>query len=91
MTGLEIIPLSELGRPRIDVTLRISGFFRDAFPHQIDLFDSAVRSAAALHEPEDGNLIAARVSAEAHRLEADELPTGCSDPSQAPMEQGYRR
>ena len=36
ITGLEVIPLSELGRPRIDVTVRISGFFRDEFPNQID-------------------------------------------------------
>ena len=42
-----------LDRPRVDVTLRISGFFRDAFPAQIDLFDSAARAIAALDEPED--------------------------------------
>ena len=41
-----------LDRPRVDVTLRISGFFRDAFPDLIDLFDSAVRAVAALDEPE---------------------------------------
>ncbi|MEI2388063.1 cobaltochelatase subunit CobN [Breoghania sp. JC706] len=69
VTGFEVIPLSELGRPRIDVTLRISGFFRDAFPHQIDLFDSAVRAVSELREPEDANPIAARVRAEAARLE----------------------
>ena len=42
VTGFEILPLSVLDRPRIDVTLRVSGFFRDAFPGLIDLFDSAV-------------------------------------------------
>lgn len=61
VTGFGIIPLAELGRPRVDVTLRISGFFRDAFPHQIDLFDSAVSAVANLDEPEDANPIAARV------------------------------
>src|SRR3546814_6200646 len=43
VTGFEILPLSVLERPRVDVTVRVSGFFRDAFPHQIDLIDSAVR------------------------------------------------
>jgi cobaltochelatase CobN len=58
VTGLEVIPLSELGRPRIDVTLRISGFFRDAFPHVIDLLDDAVSLVAGLDEPEDQNPLA---------------------------------
>ncbi|CAN0582000.1 unnamed protein product, partial [Ectocarpus sp. 12 AP-2014] len=62
VTGFEITPLSELRRPRVDVTLRISGFFRDAFPHQIELFDSAVRAVAELDEPADMNPLAARVS-----------------------------
>jgi len=48
VTGLEAIPHEELGRPRIDVTLRISGFFRDAFPHTVGLLDDAVRLAAGL-------------------------------------------
>jgi cobaltochelatase CobN len=60
VTGFAVMPLSELGRPRIDVTLRISGMFRDAFPGQIDLIDSAMRAVAALEEPEDANPIAAR-------------------------------
>jgi cobaltochelatase CobN len=51
VTGFEIVPLAELGRPRIDVTLRISGFFRDAFPHVIGLLDDAVRAVADLDEP----------------------------------------
>ena len=57
VTGLEIIPLAELGRPRIDVTVRISGFFRDAFPNLISLMDDAVRAVAALDEPDDMNLV----------------------------------
>jgi len=60
VTGFEILPLSVLDRPRVDVTLRVSGFFRDAFPAQIDLFDSAARAVMALDEPETENPIAAR-------------------------------
>jgi cobaltochelatase CobN len=55
VTGFRVMSLSELGRPRIDVTLRISGMFRDAFPMQIDLIDSAMRAVAALEEPEEAN------------------------------------
>ncbi|GLQ52974.1 cobaltochelatase subunit CobN [Devosia nitrariae] len=65
LSGYEIIPLARLGRPRVDVTLRISGFFRDAFPAQIALFDKAARAVGALDEPEDQNPIAARMRAEA--------------------------
>ncbi len=59
VTGLEPIPADELGRPRIDVTLRISGFFRDAFPHAVALLDDAVRLAASLEEPDDVNHVRA--------------------------------
>ncbi len=62
VSGFEILPLSVLDRPRVDVTLRISGFFRDAFPAQVDLFDSAARAIAALDEPEDLNPLAAQVN-----------------------------
>ncbi|PNK21377.1 cobaltochelatase subunit CobN [Cylindrospermopsis raciborskii] len=51
----EILPLSILGRPRVDVTLRISGFFRDAFPNLIDLFSRAVVAVANLDEPPEEN------------------------------------
>ena len=68
VTGIEILPLGLLDRPRIDVTLRVSGFFRDAFPAQIALFDRAVQEIAALDEPEDQNPIAARVRADAQAL-----------------------
>ncbi|WP_405602068.1 cobaltochelatase subunit CobN [Streptomyces sp. NBC_01410] len=64
VTGLEPIPLAELGRPRIDVTLRISGFFRDAFPHTIGLLDDAVRLAASLDEPADQNFVRAHTQAD---------------------------
>jgi cobaltochelatase CobN len=61
VSGLELIPLAELGRPRIDVTVRISGFFRDAFPNLVHLLDDAVRLVASLGEPDDRNLLAAHV------------------------------
>ncbi len=60
VTGFEILPLAVLDRPRVDVTLRISGFFRDAFPQQVDLIDSAARAVMALDEPADMNPAAAR-------------------------------
>nr|WP_296065724.1 cobaltochelatase subunit CobN [uncultured Actinoplanes sp.] len=53
ITGLEIIPAEELGRPRIDVTVRISGFFRDAFPHVVAMLDDAFRMVAGLDEPDN--------------------------------------
>ena len=57
VTGIKLIPLSELGRPRIDVTVRISGFFRDAFPHLITLLDDAVNLAIDANEPLEQNYI----------------------------------
>jgi len=72
VTGFEILPLGVLGRPRVDVTLRISGFFRDAFPQLVQLFDSAARAVQTLDEPEDMNPAAASARAEgaegAHRI-----------------------
>ena len=60
VTGFEILPQSVLGRPRVDVTLRISGFFRDAFPQLIALVDSAARAVQDMDEPDDLNPAAAR-------------------------------
>jgi cobaltochelatase CobN len=74
VTGFEVMPEGVLGRPRVDVTLRVSGFFRDAFPSQIDLFDSAVRAVAALDEPEEANPLAARVRAETAALVEGGMP-----------------
>ncbi|HEY7750273.1 MAG TPA: cobaltochelatase subunit CobN [Aestuariivirgaceae bacterium] len=70
VSGFEITPLSALGRPRVDVTLRISGFFRDAFPLQIELFDRAVRAIGDLDEIETDNPIAARMRSDAAELVA---------------------
>lgn len=66
----EILPLSLLDRPRVDVTLRISGFFRDAFGGLVRLFDAAVQAVAALDEPDDLNPLAAQVRHERAALEA---------------------
>ena len=57
VVGLEAIDLEELGRPRIDVTIRISGFFRDAFPHVVAMLDDAVRMVADLDEPRHLNFV----------------------------------
>ncbi|WP_428934336.1 cobaltochelatase subunit CobN [Streptomyces sp. ACT015] len=59
VTGFEVVPAEELGRPRIDVTVRISGFFRDAFPHVVGLIDDAVRAVADLDEAPDVNYVRA--------------------------------
>ncbi|GAB6905829.1 cobaltochelatase subunit CobN [Desulfosarcina cetonica] len=71
--GVEIIPASELGRPRIDVTPRISGIFRDAFPLLVDLIDKAVQMVAALAEPPEGNFIRRHVIRDMRDLTADGL------------------
>ena len=67
VTGFEIVPLTELGRPRIDVTLRISGFFRDAFPHVIALLDDAIGAVANLDEPPESNYLRAHALADQAR------------------------
>ncbi|MGI5127228.1 cobaltochelatase subunit CobN [Pseudonocardia sp. CA-107938] len=59
VTRLEVIDLAELGRPRIDVTVRISGFFRDAFPHVLALLDDAVQLVAGLDEAAEQNFVKA--------------------------------
>ncbi len=74
VTGVEVVPAAVLGRPRVDVTLRVSGFFRDAFPAQMELFDDAVRAVAALDEPPEVNPLAAAVRRRRARFEAEGLP-----------------
>jgi cobaltochelatase CobN len=85
VTGYEIIAPAMLRRPRVDVTLRISGFFRDAFPEQIALFDKAVRAVGALDEDASDNPIAERMRGEAARLELAGL-----DEASAQRRAGYR-
>jgi cobaltochelatase CobN len=83
--GFEILPHTVLDRPRVDVTLRVSGFFRDAFPALIDLFDSAVRAVAALDEPESINPLAARVRGDSAAMVAAGV-----DPAVARRRAGFR-
>ncbi|MCJ8279123.1 MAG: cobaltochelatase subunit CobN, partial [Rivularia sp. ALOHA_DT_140] len=64
VVDFEILPISVLQRPRVDVTLRISGFFRDAFPNLIELFDQAIAAVAALDESSEYNPLAAQVASE---------------------------
>ena len=85
VTGFEVLPLTVLGRPRVDVTLRISGFFRDAFPGLIDLFDSAARAVAALAEGEADNPLGARVSADIRALKRSGVAA-----AEAERRAGYR-
>ncbi|WP_433698617.1 cobaltochelatase subunit CobN [Nocardiopsis sp. CA-288880] len=61
---LHVVPLEELGRPRIDVTVRISGFFRDAFPHVVAMLDDAVGLVAGLDEPDEQNHVRAHTNAD---------------------------
>ncbi len=63
VSGFDILPLAILNRPRVDVTLRISGLFRDVFPSQIALFGDAVRAVAALDEAQEDNPLAASLAA----------------------------
>ncbi|BAY30240.1 cobaltochelatase subunit CobN [Nostoc carneum NIES-2107] len=85
VVDFEILPLSVLGRPRVDVTLRISGFFRDAFPNMIDLFDSAVQAVAALDEPPEQNPLAAQVQQDTDFWQAEGLTS-----EEAQMRSRYR-
>jgi cobaltochelatase CobN len=83
--GLDIIPLSELGRPRIDVTLRVSGFFRDAFPGLMHLFDDAVQRVVNLDEPAEHNFVRKHWLAETAAL----VDQGC-DSDSAQRRASYR-
>lgn len=81
----EILPLAVLGRPRVDVTLRISGFFRDAFPNLITLFHRAVEAVADLDELPDQNPLAAQVGEETQTWQVAGFP-----PEQAAHRARYR-
>jgi cobaltochelatase CobN len=85
VTGFDILPAAVLDRPRVDVTLRVSGFFRDAFPGLIDLVDAAARAVAALDEPPETNPLAARVAADRRALENQGVA-----PEEAERRAGYR-
>jgi cobaltochelatase CobN len=66
VTGIETEALAELGRPRVDVTLRISGLFRDMFGAQLTLFDSAIGLVAQLQEDSSDNPLVEATKTEAH-------------------------
>ncbi|MDQ8020880.1 MAG: cobaltochelatase subunit CobN [Moraxellaceae bacterium] len=85
VVDFEILPMSIFGRPRIDVTLRVSGFFRDAFASVMRLFDAAVQAVAELDEAADVNPIRARIAREAAALQADGM-----EPGQARRQAGHR-
>jgi cobaltochelatase CobN len=85
VTDFEIMPIEAFDRPRIDVTLRVSGFFRDAFANVMHLFDAAVQAVAELDEPEALNPIRARV-----QRERDALVARGMDPAEARKRAGWR-
>ena len=85
VTGLEIIPLAELKRPRIDVTARISGLFRDSMPFAVQWMDRAVAMAAAQDESAEENYVRKHIEAETAELEQ----TGLGG-QEARAQAGYR-
>ena len=86
--GFDIMPVSALGRPRVDVTLRISGFFRDAFPNLIDLFDRASRAVATL--PPELESAADNPLADSYRRRAAAWQKSGLDTTTAELMAGYR-
>ncbi|PBB77683.1 cobaltochelatase subunit CobN [Mesorhizobium sp. WSM3879] len=64
VTGIEVMPPAALGRPRVDVTWRISGLFRDMFPTQIGLIDAAASAVAGRDEDDSENPLAAAARAQ---------------------------
>ncbi len=81
----KVIPAVQIGRPRVDVTLRISGFFRDAFPNVIRLFDSAVQVIADFEDPADLNPLRERIQQDMVLLQENGL-----DKTQAREQAGFR-
>ncbi|MCQ9352471.1 cobaltochelatase subunit CobN [Corynebacterium sp. 153RC1] len=73
VVDLEVISLEELGRPRIDTTVRISGFFRDAFPHVLALIDDAVQLVAGLEESPEQNYVRAHALADAPQAAGSQM------------------
>ena len=74
VTGIEVLPPAAMGRPRVDVTWRISGLFRDLFPAQIALIDAAVRLVAERDEEDDENPLAASARVSRAAMAAQCLP-----------------
>ncbi len=91
VSGIEVIPVSELGRPRIDVTVRISGFFRDAFPNLIYLMDQAIECVSALDESPEENYVLKHLMEDRERREATaESPSSGGDSAVAMSGSLYR-
>src|SRR5262249_43672145 len=89
VVGVEAVPLTELGRPRIDVTVRISGLFRDAFPNLVRLLNDAVALVARLDEPLDRYFVKAHVARDTALL-AHGQKDGDSVRPPLPMEEAQR-
>lgn len=70
--GFNVIPLEELGRPRIDVTVRVSGLLRDSFPAAMHMLDAAVQAVAALDEPLESNFVRKHTQERLAAIEADD-------------------
>jgi len=88
--GLEVIPVSELGHPRIDVTVRISGFFRDAFPNLINLLDQAVELAASQDESPEENYVLKHLQEDMSQGGADAVTPGPSPTGRGETDGGGR-
>lgn len=73
VTGIEVIDPEELDRPRIDVTIRITGFFRDAFPGIVNLLDEGIMKLALLKESDEDNYIAKHVQAALNKFSGKEI------------------
>ena len=85
VVDFEIVPMMKLGRPRVDVTLRVSGFFRDAFANVMKLYDAAVLALAEFEEPGGLNTIKTHIEARIAELEE-----GGMDAETARREASYR-
>ena len=85
---VELIPLSELGRPRIDIVVTVSGIFRDLLSHQVRLLDRAVRLAATADEPESMNFVRKNVRAQAAEMQITEEEAASRIYSNAPGSYG---
>ncbi len=85
VVDFEILSLGALGRPRIDVTVRISGFFRDSFPNLIQLLNSAIQAVSLLEEPAEMNPLAHKVQSESRFLQEQGLSL-----EQAEIQSTYR-
>jgi len=85
VVDIEVIPCMQMGRPRVDVTLRVSGFFRDAFANVMKLYDTAVQAIVNMDDPGHSNVIADNV-----QRRCDELIDSGVEPEQALRQASYR-